>query len=76
MTVIGEKWYVNKLNAKLTSLKMPFLRKEQQEKEYIIKAKLRKPNNHRNDFKLNIHWKKLEWVDPNKRHTKEKSFCV
>ena len=57
-------WYTEKLSQKLPPLKKWRPRKKLQEKGYEIKIKLHKDNQDWNYYKFQIHWNKLDWVDP------------
>ena len=76
MTDIGGKRYVENLNGETPQLKNPCLRKEQQEKGDYIKVKMRKVNYRWNDWKLHIHWYRLEWLDTNNHNAKKNTFFV
>ena len=54
---IGVKWYVNKLSAKIFPLKNHHLSKDQQEREDITKANMRKANYDWSHCKYQIRWK-------------------
>ena len=51
---------MNKLGQKLPPLKKSRLSKKSQKEEDEIKRKLNKANQYWNDWKLQIHWNKLE----------------
>ena len=61
LTDIGVKFYINNLRYKPPPIKRPILIKEEQ--KYDIKARLQKSNDNWNDWKIQIHWNKLEWVN-------------
>ena len=67
---------MNKLGQKIQPLKKIRLRKKAQEKEDEIKRKLHKSNQACNDWKLQIHWNKLEWVNPSSCDEQKNTFCV
>ena len=56
-------------------MKISILRKEEKKKENT-KQNLNKHYQHWNDWKLKIHWNKLEWVVTKRRNVREKSFCI
>ena len=64
---IGGEWYMNKLNEKLPPLKKQKLSKKAQEKEDEIKINMKMENQSWNDWKFQIHWNKLEWLNPRSR---------
>ena len=62
--VIGGGWYVDKLGQKLPLLKKRNLSKKCQKEEDKIKRRLTEANQEWNDWKFQIHWNKLEFVNP------------
>ena len=73
---IGDGWYVNKLGQKLPPLNKKRLNKKSPKDDDEIKRKLYKSNQARNDWKFQIHWNKLEWVNPRSRNERKNQFCV
>ena len=68
---------MNKLGQKLPPLKKRRLSKKYQKEEDEIKRKLHKANQYWNDWKLQIHSNKLEWVNPRSHDERKKSIlCV
>ena len=61
---IGGGWYVNKLGQNLPPLKKRRLSTPPPKEEDQIKRKLTEDNQYRNDWKFQIHWNKLELVNP------------
>ena len=61
LEVVG---YMNKLNEKLPPLNKRKPRKKAQENEDKIKINLQTTNQNWNYWKFQIHWNKLEWVNP------------
>ena len=59
---------MNKLSQKLPPLNKNKLSKKSQEKEDKIKIHLQTANQNWNDWKFQIHWNKLEWVNPRNRY--------
>ena len=57
-------WYMKKMNEKLPPLKKRKLSKKAEEKEDEIKRNLQTANQNWNEWKFQIHWNKLEWVNP------------
>ena len=55
---------MEKLGQKLPPPKKRKLRKKFKKEEYKIKRRLTKDNQEWNDWKFQIHWNKLEWVNP------------
>ena len=41
-----------------------------------LRRKLHKANQYWNYWKFQIHWNKIEWVDPRNREEGENPFCV
>ena len=68
-------WYVDKLVQKISLLKKMKLSQTKKE-ENKIKIKLKKANKEWCDWKFQIHWNKLEWVNPRSRDERKKSICV
>ena len=52
------------------------LSKRAQEKEDEIKRKLHKDNQDWYYWKIQIHWNKIEWVNPRNRNEQKSQFCV
>ena len=71
---IGGGWYMNRLSQKLTPLKKSKLSKKAQEKDDAIKIKIQKSYQDWNDWKFQIHWNKLEWLNPRSRNEQKKHF--
>ena len=67
---------MNKLGQNLPPLKKSKLSKKSQKEEDKIKRRLTKANQYWNNWKLQIHWNKLEWVNPRSRDERENPFCV
>ena len=49
--------------------------KNQKEEDYM-NIKIHKNNQDWNDWKFQVHWNKLEWVNPSSRVERKHSFCV
>ena len=73
---IGGGWYVEKLGQKLPPLKKRKLSKKYQKYEDKIKRRLTESNQEWNDRKFQIHWNKLEWVNPRSHDERKNSFFV
>ena len=58
MTYIGGEWYMK------TTLRKMKRSKKAQDKYDIIKRNLQASNQNWNDWKFQIHWNMLEWVNP------------
>ena len=56
-----------KMNDKLPTLKKQKLTKKSQDKEDEIKRNLYRENQSWNKYKFQIHWNKLQWVNPGSR---------
>ena len=63
MTDIGSGWYLKKCVRGLPPLKRTKLSKKAQERHDYIQKKLYESNRSWNDWKFQLHWNKLEWVD-------------
>ena len=73
---IGGGWFVDKLGQKLLTLKNSILGKKSQKKEDTTKRRLTEANQMWNDWKFQIHWSKLEWVNPRCHDERKNQFCV
>ena len=62
------------LGHKLLPLKKSKLRKKSQKEEDEIKIKLHKANQDWNNWKFQIHWNKLEWVNSRSRDERKIHF--
>ena len=67
---------MDKLIQKLPPLNKSRLIKKFQEEEDEIKRNPHKANKACIDWKFQIHWNKLEWVNPKSRDEGKNSFCV
>ena len=67
---------MNKLGQKLPPLKKRRLGKKSQKEEDEIKRKLTEANQFCNDWIFQIHWNKLEWVNPRSRNERKSKFFV
>ena len=67
---------MNKLNENIPFLKKINLRKKEQEKEDEIKRQLQTANQNWNDWRFQINWNKVEWVNPRNNIEQNNSFCV
>ena len=63
ITDIGDGWYLEKCEKGLPPLKRKKLSKKSQERDDFIKNKLFQSNRWWNDWKFQLHWNILEWVD-------------
>ena len=63
---------MKKLGQKLPPLKKSRLSKKSQKEEGEIKRKLTKDNQSWSCWKFQIHWNKLEWVNPRRRYERKK----
>ena len=75
-TDIGGGWYLEKCEKGLTLLKRKKLSKKAQERHDLIKNKLFQYNMWWNDWKLQLHWDKLEWVETKSTPKTFKPFSV
>ena len=67
---------MEKLGQKLPPLNKSKLRKKGQKEEDKIKRRLTEANKEWCDWKFQIHWNKLEWVNPRSRDEQRNPFCV
>ena len=63
MIEIGGGWYMKIITNVLPSLGRPKLSKNHKRNMMKLK-KLYEANRHWNDWKFQLHWNKLEWVNP------------
>ena len=68
---IGGGWHVDKLGQNLPPLKKLSKTKEEENK---IKRRLTEANQEWCDWKFQIHWNKLEWVNPRSRDERKIHF--
>ena len=64
MTDIGGGWYMEKSARGLPPLNIKKLSKKAQERQDVIQKKLYEANRWWDDWKFQLHWNSLEWVDP------------
>ena len=76
MTDIGGGWYMEKISRGLPPLKKTNLSKKAQERQDEIQKKLYEANRWWNDWKFQLHWNNLEWVDPKYNPRRVKPFTV
>ena len=62
-TDIGGEWYLKKCELGLPPLKRTKLSKKAQDRHDLITQKLYEYNRWWNDWKFQLHWNMLEWVD-------------
>ena len=67
---------MKKIIQKLPPINKRRLSKKAQEKGDEIKRKIYKANQDWNDWKFQIHWNELEWVNPRSRDEQKNQFCV
>ena len=60
----------------LPPLKRKKLSKKAQERQDVIQKKLYESNRWWNDWRLQLHWNKLEWVDPKYAPKRVKPYYV
>ena len=75
MTDIGGGWYLKNVKGGLTSLKRTKLSKKAQERHDFI-FKMYQSNRWWNDWKFQLYWNKLEWVDPKSTPKRVKPFSL
>ena len=76
VTDIGGGWYLENFEKGLPPLKRKKLSKNAQERDDLIKNKLFQYNRWWNDWKFQLHWNMLEWVDPKSIPKRVKPFSV
>ena len=76
ITDIGGGWYLEKCKKGLPPLKRTKLGKKSQEREDLIKNELFKSNMWWNDWKFQLHWNMLEWVNLKSTPKRDKPFSV
>ena len=76
ITDIGGGWYLGKCAKGLTPLKRTKLSEKSQKRDNLIKNKLFQSNRWWNDWKFQLHWNMLEWVDPKSTPNRVKLFSV
>ena len=63
MTDIGGGWYMGKTAKGLPPLRIPTLSKKAHDKQDEVQKELYEANKWWNDWRLQLNWHKLEWVD-------------
>ena len=76
MTDIGGGWYMGKSARGISPLKRAKLSKKAQERKDVIQKKLYEANRWWNDWKFQLHWNNLEWVDTKYNPKRVKPFSV
>ena len=76
LTDIGGGWHMKKSARGLPPLKRTKLSKKAQEIQDYIQNKLYEANRWWNYWKFQLHWKRLEWVDPKYTPKRVKPFSV
>ena len=76
MTDIGGGWYIGKSARGLPPLNKTKPSKKSQERQDVIQKKLFETNRWRKDWKFQLHWNKLEWVDPKSNPKIVKPYSV
>ena len=76
LTDIGGGWYLAKIARGLTPLKRKKLIKKSEERKDYIQKKLYEYNRWWNDWKFQLHWKNIEWVDPKSTPKRVKPYSV
>ena len=62
---VSEEWFMDKINAKLPPTNRRILIKREKSKEEKTRKNIMKTINYWNDWNSQLHWNKLECVDPN-----------
>ena len=76
MTDIDGGWYMGKSAKGIPPLKRTKISKKSQERQDVIQKKLYESNKWRNNLKFQLHWNKIEWVDPKSTRKRVKPFSV
>ena len=76
MTDTGVGWYLEKCERGLTPLKRTRPGKKAQDRHDFILKKLYESNRWWNDWRFQLHWNKLEWVDPKSTPKRVKPYSV
>ena len=76
MTDIGGGWYTEKSARGLPPMRRNKLSRKSQERQDELKKKLYEANKWWNDCRFQLHWHKLEWVDPKSNPKRVKPFSV
>ena len=76
MTDIGGGWYMEKSARGIPPLMRTKLSKKTQERQEAIQNKLYEDNRWWNDWKFQLNWNKLEWVDPKSNPKRVKPFSA
>ena len=76
MTDIGRGWYMGKTAKGLPASRRTKLSKKSQERQDEIQKKLYESNKCWNDWRFQLHWHKLEWVDTKSTPKRDKTYYV
>ena len=76
MTYIGGGWYMEKSAKGIPPLRRTKLSKNHKKGRTKFKKKLYESNKWWNDWKFQLHWHKLEWVDPKSTPKRDKPYSV
>ena len=76
MTDIGDGWYLKKFQKGLPTLKRTKLSKKAQDRHDLINKKIFQSNRWWNYWRFQLHWNKLEWVDPKSTPKRVKPYSV
>ena len=76
ITDIGGGWYLEKCQKGLPPLKRTKLGKKAKKRQDLIKKEFFVSNMWWNDWKFQLHWNMLEWVNPKSRTKRVKPFSV
>ena len=76
LTYIVGVWYMGKSDIELPPLKRTKINKKTQERQDVIQKKLYEDNRWWNYWKFQLHWNKLEWVDPKSNPKRVKPYSV
>ena len=76
MKTVGGAWFLYKMRLKNSPTKRKSLIKKEKEEEEDTKKILWVANNSLNDWKFQLNWNKLEWVDPRTCNCKTNPFCT
>ena len=76
LTYIGGGWYMEKNNKGIPPLRKQKLSKKAQKKYDKIECKIHNDNRNWSDWKLKLHWKNLELVNPIIKTQRKKTYST
>ena len=76
VTDIGVSWYMKQTSKNLPPLRKQKLSKKAQEKDDRIKSNKQAANSNWNDWRFQIHWNMIEWVNPRSKIIRIKYYST